>query len=166
VSLDVGEQSVPAGADTLGRRHLAEMLVRARKAGSVRDAFLRYLDDRGRVVVPKLRLPVADAIALVRGAGGVAAWAHPSYDCTEDGLARLRDVGLGALEVEYPGYRRARVAELRAWASALGMAVTGGSDCHGPDQPSRAVGACTISDRELEALRRLSSEYRVQSTEY
>src|SRR5262249_3698429 len=66
-------------ADALGRRHLAELLVRQGRAGSVREAFGRWLADGARAAVPKKRLPVAEAIALVRAAGGVAAWAHPNY---------------------------------------------------------------------------------------
>jgi predicted metal-dependent phosphoesterase TrpH len=143
----------PAAAEALGRRHLAELLVRAGRVRTVREAFTRYLGDNGRVAVPKKRLPAAEALALVRGAGGVAAWAHPPYDCTPDGLAELRALGLGAVEVEYPDVRPSRARQLRQWATALGLAVTGGSDCHGPGR--RAVGACTVSAEELERLRRL-----------
>ena len=131
--------------------------MRARRVGSVREAFARYLKDDGRASVPKLRLPVAEAIALVRGAGGVAAWAHPSYDCTRETLAELRRLGLGAVEAEYPTTRPTRVRELRGLARELGLAVTGGSDCHGPDQPRRGVGACGISAEELDALRRMAT---------
>src|SRR5262249_21995001 len=131
VALDDAEVQAAAGAGSLGRRNLAEFLVRTRRAGSVREAFARYLGDRGPAAVPKGRLPVADAIARVRGAGGVAAWAHPSRDCTLETLAELRGLGLGAVEAEYPGVRTGRTRELRALASGLRLAVTGGSDCHG-----------------------------------
>src|SRR5437764_88818 len=76
--------------DTLGRRHLAELLVEAGEVGSVREAFTRYLKDGGRAEAPKVRLPVAEALALVRGAGGVSAWAHPPGQCTRESLAELR----------------------------------------------------------------------------
>lgn len=151
VSLEVGEP--PVGTFTLGRRHLAEMLVRAGRADTVRQAFQRYLGDRGRACVPKRCLPVAQAIALVRGAGGVASWAHPSYDCTKESLGDLRDLGLEAVEAEFPSCRPARRRELSAWATELGLVISGGSDCHGPDAPLHAVGACGISAVELEDLR-------------
>jgi 3',5'-nucleoside bisphosphate phosphatase len=154
VSLDEGDLAAGAVSGSLGRRHLAEMLVRTRHVGSVREAFARYLKDGGRAAVPKLRLPVAEAIALVRGAGGVAGWAHPSYDCTRETMAELRHLGLGAVEAEYPTTRPGRVRELRCLARELDLAVTGGSDCHGPDQPRRAIGACGVSAEELEVLRR------------
>jgi len=155
VSLDGEGQHVQGMPEALGRRHLAEMLVRARRVATVREAFARYLGDRGGVAVPKKRLPAAEALALVRAAGGVAAWAHPSYDCTRDSLAELRDLGLGAVEVDYPSNRAARSRELRTWAAELGLAVTGGSDCHGPGHYARAVGACSVTAEELERLRRV-----------
>ena len=151
VSFDGGEQRVPGSPEALGRRHLAEMLVRARRVSTVREAFQRYLGDRGDINVPKKRLPIAEALALVHDAGGVAAWAHPPYDCTQEHLADLRDQGLGAVEVEYPDLRRSRTLELRGWAKQLGLAVTGGSDCHGPGR--RSVGSCTVSADEFARLR-------------
>jgi 3',5'-nucleoside bisphosphate phosphatase len=138
-------------AEAPGRRHLAEMLVRQGKAGSIREAFSRWLADGSVAEVPKKRLAVAEAIALVNDSGGVAAWAHPAYDVNQEMLAELARQGLGAVEVEYPEVRRSRVTQLRAWAAALGLAVTGGSDCHGPGR--RSLGSCSISDEELDRLR-------------
>jgi predicted metal-dependent phosphoesterase TrpH len=151
VSFTGEERHVQGAPEALGRRHLAEMLVRTRRVATVREAFQRYLGDRGGVAAPKKRLPVAEAIALVRAAGGVAAWAHPSYDGTWEQLVELRDFGMGAVEVEYPNLRRSRTLELRAWAERLGLAITGGSDCHGPGR--RGVGSCTISAEEFARLR-------------
>ncbi len=158
--IHLSEEDLPAADGALGRRHLAHLLVEKRRAGTVQEAFARYLRDDGRVAVPKLRLPVAEAIALVRGAGGVAAWAHPSYDGTREALVELRGLGLQAVEAYYPAYRPGRVRQLREWAAELGLAVTGGSDCHGPGQPRRSVGACTVSRQELERLRNAISDCR------
>jgi predicted metal-dependent phosphoesterase TrpH len=136
-----------------GRRHLAELLVRAGKAANLRDAFRRYLHDSSPLVAPKLRLPVKQALKLVRGAGGVAAWAHPPYDATVADFAELRGLGLRAIEVECPTIRQARRRELRSWAGALGLAITGGSDSHGPGRP---IGTRTISAEEVSHLRRIA----------
>jgi predicted metal-dependent phosphoesterase TrpH len=152
--VSVDQDGLDAMPHSLGRRHLAQLLVQQGQAGSIREAFARWLADGGRAEVPKKRLDVAEGIARVRAAGGVAAWAHPFYDAAYDQLAELARLGLGAVEADYPDVRRARRDELRQWAGALGLAVTGGSDCHGPGR--RTVGACTISDSELATLRRLS----------
>jgi predicted metal-dependent phosphoesterase TrpH len=146
-------------AGVLGRRHLAEMLVQSGQAGSVREAFHRYLREDTTAAVPRLRrLPVADAIALVLQAGGVAGWAHPSYDCNRETVAELRRIGLGALEAAYPTFPPKRVRELRALAAEFGLAVTSGSDCHGPEPLRRAVGASSMTNEELEALRSRASD--------
>jgi predicted metal-dependent phosphoesterase TrpH len=152
VSID-GEASTET-PDALGRPHLARLLVEQGKAATVREAFVRFLGDGGPVAVPKKRLAVEAGIELVRAAGGVAAWAHPLYDGSSDGMAELARLGLGAVEVDYPGIRRSQSDELRRRALALGLAVTAGSDCHGPGK--KPVGACTVSDEELARLQRLA----------
>jgi predicted metal-dependent phosphoesterase TrpH len=154
------EDALPSGTPTtvaLGRRHLAEMLVKEGRAGNIRQAFFRYLGDRGRVAVPKRNLPVAEAISVLRAAGGVASWAHPSYDCTETALQELRGLGMQAIEAEFPSCRPGRRRELRELASRLNLAVTGGSDCHGPGLPRRAVGACGLSAQEYKRLKEKAS---------
>jgi predicted metal-dependent phosphoesterase TrpH len=155
VHLPEKELAAVGTSETLGRRNLAEMMVRAGRAATVREAFQRYLGDRGRAVVPKRRLPVGDAVALVRGAGGVAAWAHPTYDCTRATLTELCALGLGGVEADFPNCRPSRSRQLRRWAAELGLAVTGGSDCHGPE--GRRLGDWGVSAAELAALRRFAS---------
>ncbi len=157
VSISEDELRAVRGSASLGRRHLAELLVRTRRAGSIREVFVRYLHDGGRAAVPKYRLPVREAVALVRGAGGVTSWAHPGADCTRESLTRLCGEGLQAVEAAFPSCRTSRHRQLRAWAAALGLAVTGGSDCHGPGPYRQAVGACGVSDAELATLRQLAS---------
>jgi predicted metal-dependent phosphoesterase TrpH len=152
--VSVDEKGLEATPHSLGRRHLAQLLVQQGQVGSIREAFARFLADGGVAVVPKKRLDVAEAIALVRSACGVAAWAHPVYDATYDQLSELAGLGLQAVEIDSPDSRRSRRDDWRRWVTALGLAVTAGSDCHGPGR--RTVGASTISDIELERLRQLT----------
>ena len=37
------------------------------------------------------------AITLLRAAGGVASWAHPTYDCTQESLRALHELGMPVL---------------------------------------------------------------------
>lgn len=160
IALDSDELRQEVGTATLGRRHLAKYLVKTHWAGSVREVFSLFLNDKGRAMVPKTRLPIAEAIQLVHGAGGVASWAHPFYDCNQKILRELQALGLGAVEVEFPNVRPGRSRRLRSLANDLGLAVTAGSDCHGPDEPRRAVGCCSVTAEELDRLRRLAGGQR------
>jgi predicted metal-dependent phosphoesterase TrpH len=153
VCLDAADVDGVLKNPVVGRKHLAELLVATRHVSSVRQAFTRFLGDRGVCAIPPVRLPVGRAMDLVHAAGGIAAYAHPSYDCTRQTLAELERLGLDAVEVDYPGFRAGRVSRLRTWALDLGLLVTGGSDCHGPGNHHRDVGARGVTVAELEQLR-------------
>jgi predicted metal-dependent phosphoesterase TrpH len=151
VDLPALERAFPRA--TLGRRHLAEYLARTGQVESPRAAFARYLGDGGPAQVPKPRLPWEEAIALIRGAGGVAGLAHPPYDLRERELQPLVAAGLRAIEVDGPGIGPPRGRRWRAWADRLGLVPIAGSDFHAPDRPGRWVGAITTPDAVLERLR-------------
>lgn len=147
------EMAAKLDPSAIGRRHLAELIVRTGHAESISQAFRRYLSDTGPIQVAKRRVPVEHGIALVHAAGGVAAWAHPPYDEARTHLHTLRGLGLDAVEIYFPSCRPGHVCNLRQWALELGMAVAGGSDCHGPEPLRRTVGAFSVSNDELERLR-------------
>ena len=140
---------------TIGRKHLADWLVRTGQAASARDAFARYLGDGGPAQVPKPRLDWRLAISLIRGAGGVAGLAHPPFDLRQSMLAELAEGGLGAIEVAGPGVDRKCGLRWRGWAEEMGLAPIAGSDFHAPDRPGRWVGAVATPAEDLERLRRL-----------
>jgi predicted metal-dependent phosphoesterase TrpH len=147
---------VAGDAASLGRRHLAKLLVDCGFARSRVEAFHRLLGPVARAVVPKVLLPVGEAIRLVRGAGGVASLAHPPPDLADEDFLALVGAGLAAVEAEYPWGRNSPARRLRATAARLGLAVTGGSDCHGPDPSHRRVGSRGVTAAELTALRDLA----------
>ncbi len=138
---------------TLGRRHLAEWLVRSGQVSGHREAFTRYLGDDGPAHVPKPRLAGAVAIALIQAAGGVAGLAHPSYDLRELTLRGLVDAGLGSIEVEGHGMDARRGQRLRAWADRYRLIPIAGSDFHAGDRPGRWIGSITTPGADLDRLR-------------
>lgn len=131
---------VEESAVSLGRRHVAGLMVRAGVVATRNEAFRRFLGPVARTLPPKPLLPVEEAIRLVRGAGGLASLAHPGQDVGEAELTRLRELGLAAVETAFPAATPGRSSELRGIAARLGLAVTGGSDWHGPGIAGREVG--------------------------
>lgn len=152
------EQDVAAlpGEVSLGRRHLARLLMARGHVRSLHDAFMRWLSAPDVAAVPKRRLPAADAIALVRQAGGVTSWAHPPADLDLRTLEELRAVGLQAMECVYPWPSRGQETRLRQLARTAGLTVTGGSDSHDPGPPGRAVGARAVTLDEVDRIRAMS----------
>ncbi len=136
-----------------GRRHVAALLVACGHARTRTEAFHRLLNPLAGKVRHKILVPIEEAIRLVHTADGIASLAHPPGDLTDDQFEALRAAGLDAVEAVYPWGRNAPTARFRATAARLGLAVSGGSDCHGPDPAHRRIGSCAITSDEFAALR-------------
>jgi predicted metal-dependent phosphoesterase TrpH len=149
------EQIFAPGRDALMRTHFIRPLVAAGRFSSYAEGqewFRANADGDVRVPKPKL----AEAIALIHAAGGVAVLAHPAY-YWKDGfpiletLSELRTQGLDGVELDYP-YRSSspdlfaegdaeRFTEaLRSTGEALGLRFTRGSDAHRPEDFDRVYG--------------------------
>jgi 3',5'-nucleoside bisphosphate phosphatase len=133
LDVDAGAAAlVTTPEDALGRPTVARLLVAAGYASSVEDAFARLLS-RGRPgYVPRGGLGPVEAIAAIRGAGGLAVLAHFSEAPDRLGIVgELVDAGLGGLEVYYRSWDAPTVEAVGVVAERLGLVPTGGSDYHG-----------------------------------
>jgi predicted metal-dependent phosphoesterase TrpH len=145
---------VEARSQSLGRRHVAGLLISCGIARNQTEAFHRYLGPlKGQVRLKQL-VPVAEAIRLVKAAGGVASLAHPPADLSTNDLQVLLSFDLGAVEVHFPSCSKTTSGFLLEQAKRLGLALTGGSDCHG-HAAKRQIGSYGIAVEELEHLRQL-----------
>ncbi|WTW97171.1 PHP domain-containing protein [Streptomycetaceae bacterium NBC_01309] len=126
-----------AGNGAVGRPHVATALVEAGVVADVSGAFTpEWLKDGGRAFVDKYEISVADAVRMIRGAGGVAVFAHPGAtkrgrtvsDATIESLA---EAGLAGVEVDHIDHDDDMRAHLRDLARGLGLVTTGSSDYHG-----------------------------------
>ena len=68
----------------------------------------------------------------------------------------LHALGMRGVEADFPSCRPNRAYDLRGWAAELGLAVTGGSDCHGPEPVGRGIGVHGVTPAELAALRSMA----------
>lgn len=152
VKLDPGlVEVVERTSVSLGRRHVAGLLLRAGFARNRFDAFRRFLQPLASAVPATHLIPVAKAVELIRGARGLAVLAHPGERFDEDAIRRLAEVGLQGVEVRFPAANLSRTADLGRIAERLGLARTGGSDSHAV--ADRAVGSVGLSRAEWGALK-------------
>jgi predicted metal-dependent phosphoesterase TrpH len=124
-----------AGDGVVGRPHIARALADTGTIAAPADAFTTdWIGDGGRAWEDKYALETAEAIALIRAAGGVTVLAHPrseGYEVSDDQIRALAAVGLTGLEVWHPDHSPAVRGRLRVLAAGLGLIPTGGSDDHG-----------------------------------
>jgi len=148
-------QTIEASTVSLGRRHLAKLLVTQGHARNRTEAFHRFINPLVGRVRRKALIPIENALQLVHAAGGVASLAHPPADLTDEAFEALRAFGLDAIEALYPWGRNSPAAKLRSTAKRFGFAISGGSDCHGSEPAHRRIGTHAITSDDLTALRTL-----------
>ncbi|HET9451757.1 MAG TPA: PHP domain-containing protein, partial [Aggregicoccus sp.] len=131
-----------AGDAQLGRPHLARLLVERGYCTSLQDAFDRFLGDGRPLAVERERLTGADAVALIRDAGGTATLAHPQSSRVElPELQALVAAGLSGLEVFHHDHHPSVREKWAKLARTLDLVPTAGSDFHGARvSPGRTPG--------------------------
>lgn len=135
ISMADVEQAMPAGA-TMGRPHLADALVAKKIVKSRDEAFVDLLHNESRFYVSHAAPTPAEAIALIRRAGGVSVIAHPFAShrgqiLKAEDFSELVAAGLNGIEVDHRDQNPEERAMLRSIAKELDLVVTGSSDYHG-----------------------------------
>ncbi len=141
------------GRESVGRPHLARVLVDAGHANSMTDAFDRFLV-RGKVgYVPRPRLFPEEAIQTIRAAGGIPVVAHPGLIGDDKWVSAFVAAGAMGLEAYHSDHSGAQAAKYARWAAEKGLLITGGSDSHG-SKGSRPVkpGHVRVTLSAVEAL--------------
>lgn len=136
----VREHCLPGS--TVGRPHIADALVTAGVVENRNEAFANILSSRSRYYVSHPAVDPAEAVQLVRQAGGVPVFAHPKASLRgrvvpDSTFYDMIDAGLGGVEVQH----RDNNAEGKAWLLELAaehdLIVTGSSDYHGTGKLNR-----------------------------
>ena len=131
---------------TIGRPHLAEAVTSDPRNGArlereqlsnPTEFLVAYLIEGAPAFSEREAPSIAEAIALVHQAGGVAVWAHPFWDVDSDAevlatLERFVGLGLDGVEAFYVTHTRTQTDMLVRRARELGLITTGSSDFHGP----------------------------------
>ncbi|MCX5699310.1 MAG: PHP domain-containing protein [Candidatus Omnitrophica bacterium] len=138
---------------TVGRMHIARALVQDGLAGSIAEAFRKYIGDKSPAYVLGFGLSVPEAIKLIQAAGGVAVLAHPYMLRNDAMIAEFVSYGLEGLEVHYPEHSQAMVNFYLDLAKKLNLLVTGGTDFHGSVKPQIKLGMIKIPLELVEKLR-------------
>lgn len=137
-----------------GRRHFAHWLVQTGQLCSPRLAFVGMMEQGGPAFVAKQCPSLEQGIALLHDAGAAVALAHPPRDLGLPRLTELREQGLDAVEVRWPGLPASRSSRLERLAVQLDLVPLAGTDFHEPAPNARWVGLLTTPAARVQALKR------------
>ena len=136
-----------AGIGTVGRPHIAAVMLKKGYVGNIREAFHRFLKSGAPAYFDRMRLNADQAIDLIHLAGGIAIVAHPlslgfsSFKAVGEYLLQLKNIGLDGIEVYCSGQRENIRQSMIQFARENTMVVSGGSDFHGTVKPDLQLGS-------------------------
>lgn len=136
-----------AAGGAMGRPHVARALVEAGYVASVAEAFDKLLGTGKPGYVEKERFRVAEAVSLIRAAGGLTSVAHPTlYPDHERLVPLLLDGGIDGVEVLHPDVDALNRERYTNLARFRGKLTTGGSDDHGSVKTSETLGTIRVPE--------------------
>lgn len=147
-----------SGCGTVGRLHLAKLLLEKNIVSNIREAFVRFIAEGAPAYAGRFRLSLKEAINLLLDCGGVPVLAHP-YTLSDDEIIKeLVGYGLKGLEVYYPEYTSRHIKRYQTLADTYGLICTGGSDFHGQIKEGIKLGSVRIPYRIVEDLKKARDE--------
>lgn len=147
-------EAVAAGGQ-LGRPHLARVLLDRGICATFQEAFERFLVDGKPGYVDRNRLSAADAVEMIRKAGGVATVAHPGASrLGRTEIEAMRNAGLEGIEVHRNDHNPSLKDRFLKMAKEFSLIPTSGSDFHGAVvTPHRKLGSASMAPELFEALK-------------
>jgi predicted metal-dependent phosphoesterase TrpH len=155
LGVNIDPDEVIALADdkgSVGRPHIARMLIKKGFVRTMQEAFSRYLDHTGPAYVPHFKLDPFEAVEAIKKAKGIPVLAHPGISPNDGIIDELVPKGLKGIEVYYWRHSAAQVGHYLAIAKKHGLLVTGGSDFHGSIMRDVQIGDATLPDEEFKKL--------------
>ncbi|MBC7355440.1 MAG: PHP domain-containing protein [Desulfomicrobiaceae bacterium] len=145
VAIDDAELQACAAGGVVGRPHVARLLVEKGHAASIHEAFHLWLRPGTPGYAPKAKLLPHQAISALKAEGATVILAHPSTlnldpEPLETLLGELKAAGLDGVEVYYPLHTPAQTRLFAELCRRLDLLESAGSDFHGDNKPSIALG--------------------------
>ncbi|MGB9813586.1 MAG: PHP domain-containing protein [Thermovenabulum sp.] len=133
LNIPIKNEDVEKEADgpSLGRPHIARVLVKKGYASSVEEAFLLYLDKGKPAYVPRYKLTPVEAIELIKKSGGIPVLAHPGLIKNKGIVFKIIKMGIKGIEVYHKEHNKEDSNYFMELAKKYSLLMTGGSDCHG-----------------------------------
>lgn len=138
---DVQKHLQPSRGSTT-RLHIADAIVKAGYAGTVAEAFQRYLNPDGPGYSYEVRYSAKEVIALIKGASGIPVIAHPcKIRANQIAVVReLSEMGAEGIEAYYPSSTGRQTELMLSLAAQFNLLVTCGSDFHGGNRQGTPLG--------------------------
>jgi predicted metal-dependent phosphoesterase TrpH len=153
IEITVDEVKQAAGNASLGRPHIAKVLLEKGYIETFGEAFHKYLKRGSACFIEKFVYPPDKLIELIHKVGGIAVFAHPGHSGLDDSIPELVAMGLDGLEAYHSDHSEEVRRHYVELAEKYNLIVTGGSDCHGRTSThGLRIGKNEVPDSVIESM--------------
>lgn len=154
LSVNIKEVMEYAGnSNTIGRPHLAEILIQKGYAKDIYHAFKKWLKKGQPLYAEYKKYTHSEIIELIKNWKGLPVLAHPAmigHQIIKKVLKESIEAGIAGLELYYPRLWGKNLNELFDLAKEQNLLITGGSDFHGWNKPDIEMGAAGLNQEDFE----------------
>ncbi len=148
--IDITIDDIKVHGDSVGRPHIAHVMVEKGYVTSIKEAFNRYLGEGKNCYVRGDTLTVDETIEVLHKAGGKAFIAHPHLLASGFPIDQLLQKPFDGIECRYAKIKNnkpwVRIAEEKQWL------MSGGSDFHGTVKPDLPLGCQGVDQATFEQI--------------
>jgi predicted metal-dependent phosphoesterase TrpH len=137
---------------SVGRPHIAAIMVKKGYVQSFQEAFDRYLKEGTSCYVPGFKFTPLDAIRAIHEAGGKAVLAHPHFIKNGSYVGSLLSLPFDGIECYYGNLPKHQEMPWVKIAKQKGWIATGGSDYHGTFKPHISLGCSWVGESTFQQL--------------
>ncbi|ERI92932.1 PHP domain protein [Clostridiales bacterium oral taxon 876 str. F0540] len=135
LDIDISYSDILHEGSSLGRPHIAKILVSKGYAGNTKEAFTQYLIKGKPAYVDRYKVHYKDVLKLIRNCNGVSVLAHPGEIYKgihlEKTIKELKVYGLNGIEVFHPAHSSKQISDYYNLSKKYSLVISGGSDYHG-----------------------------------
>lgn len=140
------------GKKTIGRPHIAALMVQKGYVATWQEAFQGYLKEGAPCYVPGIKFTPLQAIEEIRKAHGKAVLAHPHLMKRKSKLREILALPFDGIECYYARLPKAQELPWLQLAERKGWIATGGSDYHGAFKPNLSLGCSWVNETTFAKL--------------
>lgn len=153
ISIDEGELlETPTARKTIGRPHIALVLMKRGIVESFKEAFDLYLGEGKKAYEPGLSISVEETVKAIHQGRGKAILAHPQLIKHQGYVKEVLKMGFDGLEGYYAKLQADQEARWIQYAQKHQWLITGGSDYHGTVKPLNTLGSSWVGEETFNLL--------------
>lgn len=152
--MPISEEELKAFATerTIGRPHIAQIMVMKKYVQTARDAFEYYLREGASCYASGIKFEPKEVIEEIHKAKGKAVLAHPHFIKKGNFLKKLLNFRFDGIECHYAKLDKSQERPWLKLAKERNLIPTGGSDYHGQIKPHIPLGCSWVGEEVFKSL--------------